>query len=60
MSGGRPVQLEGTDLPVWGMEIDPDEAKERFRASSAKDGGKVGSLTLHAHSAMLVTACIGL
>lgn len=40
------MQLEGTDLPVWGMEIDPDEAKERFRASSAKDGGKVGSMIL--------------
>ena len=41
------MQLEGTDLPVWGMEIDPDEAKERFRASSAKDGGKVGGTLNH-------------
>ena len=41
VSGGKPVQLEGTDLPIWGMEIDPEEAKEQFRAYSAKDGGKV-------------------
>ena len=40
MSGGKPVAVEGTDLPLWGMEIDPDEAKEEFRASLAVDGGE--------------------
>ena len=43
ISGGQPVQLEGTDLPVWGMEIDPDKAKQQFRSYSASDKGtKVG------------------
>ena len=43
ISGGQPVQLEGTDLPVWGMEIDPDKAKQQFRSYSASDkGSKVG------------------
>jgi len=39
ISGGQPVQLEGTDLPVWGMEIDPDKAKQQFRNYSATDKG---------------------
>ena len=39
ISGGQPVQLEGTDLPVWGMEIDPDKAKQQFRNYSASDKG---------------------
>ena len=43
IGGGQPVQLEGTDLPVWGMEIDPDKAKQQFRSYSASDkGSKVG------------------
>lgn len=33
------MQLEGTDLPVWGMEIDPDKAKQQFRNYSANDKG---------------------
>ena len=37
------MQLEGTDLPVWGMEIDPDKAKQQFRNYSQTDkGNKVG------------------
>eukprot|EP00898_Chlorokybus_atmophyticus_P003289 jgi/Chlat1/3961/Chrsp26S08870 len=31
VSGGKPVPLEGTDLPVWALEVDPDLAKEEFR-----------------------------
>lgn len=42
ISGGQPVQLEGTDLPVWGMEIDPDKAKQQFRNYSATDKGNKG------------------
>ena len=34
------MAVEGTDLPLWGMEIDPEEAKEEFRASLASDGGE--------------------
>lgn len=48
ISGGQPVQLEGTDLPVWGMEIDPDKAKQQFRSYSASDkGSKVRMLSCH-------------
>jgi hypothetical protein len=39
VSGGAPVAVEGTDLPLWGMEVDPEAAKEEFRASMAKDSG---------------------
>jgi len=38
------VQLEGTDLPVWGMEIDPDKAKQQFRNYSATDKGNKVSI----------------
>jgi len=41
VSGGEPVQLEGTDLPVWGMEIDADDARRTFQAVSPGEGGKV-------------------
>lgn len=34
--------VEGTEIPLWGMEVDPEKAQQDFRASSAKDGGKVG------------------
>lgn len=30
-TGGAPVMLEGTDLPVWAMEIDPQEAMAKLR-----------------------------
>ena len=33
--------VAGTDAPLWGMEIDPDESTKRFRASSAADQGQV-------------------
>lgn len=55
ISGGQPVQLEGTDLPVWGMEIDPDKAKQQFRSYSASDkGSKVGMIRAgtHTHSSL--------
>ena len=29
VSGGSPVPVEGTDLPIWGMEIDPEAAQVR-------------------------------
>ena len=46
ISGGQPVQLEGTDLPVWGMEIDPDKAKQQFRKYSATDKGNKVNICL--------------
>ncbi len=30
-----PILVEGTDLPLWGMEIDTEREKERFKAWSA-------------------------
>lgn len=27
VSGGSPVAVEGTELPIWGMEIDPAAAQ---------------------------------
>ena len=35
LSGGVPILVEGTDLPLWGMEIDPEREKARFKAWSA-------------------------
>eukprot|EP00210_Caulerpa_lentillifera_P002889 g2759.t1 len=43
LSGGKPVAVEGTDLPLWGMEIDSDEAKREFkRYISSKKGSRLG------------------
>lgn len=41
VSGGTPVPLEGTDLPLWGLEVDPEEATREFKAysSQANTGG---------------------
>lgn len=39
LKGGKPVAIEGTDLPIWGMEIDPDKATEEFKLY-AQTGGK--------------------
>lgn len=41
VSGGQPVPVEGTALPLWGLEIDPDRARDDFRAFNARDDGKV-------------------
>ena len=41
VSGGKPVPVEGTALPLWGLEIDPDRARDDFRAFNARDDGKV-------------------
>lgn len=36
VSGGEPVQIEGTTLPIWGMEIDADDARRTFQSASSK------------------------
>lgn len=38
MSGGKPVLLQGSDLPLWGMEVDPDAAKEEFKVYAGGAG----------------------
>lgn len=40
MSGGKPVRVEATDLPLWGMEIDVEDAKEELREATGKNDGK--------------------
>ncbi|KAL4528152.1 hypothetical protein Ndes2437B_g00259 [Nannochloris sp. 'desiccata'] len=38
ISGGAPVPIEGVDIPLWAMEIDPEAEKEKFRAYTAGPG----------------------
>ena len=33
VSGGKPVLVAGTDLPLWGMEIDAEEGRQEFMQS---------------------------
>ena len=47
------MPVEGTALPLWGLEIDPDRAKEDFRAFNARDDGKVTDVP-----AILIAACV--
>jgi arsenite-transporting ATPase len=39
LSGGNLVAVEGTDSPLFALEIDPEQAKAEFRSSSQKNGG---------------------
>ena len=40
VSGGRPVAVQGTELPLWGMEIDVAAAAEEIRGIGREaDGG---------------------
>ena len=41
VSGGRPVRLQGTDLPIWGMEIDVLEARGELAEFGSKDGNRL-------------------
>ena len=38
ISGGLPVPLAGTELPIWGMEVDPEQAREELRELARDDG----------------------
>lgn len=38
LPGGLPVPIEGTTLPLWGMEIDPDRATDEFKTFAATKG----------------------
>ena len=40
VSGGEPVAVDGTDGRLWGLELDPDLAKEELKAFATGDGGK--------------------
>ena len=38
VSGGAPVAVEGTDLPLWGMEVDVERARADIRVRPAQAG----------------------
>lgn len=40
ISGGQPRQIEGTDLDLWAMEIDVEEAKASFKSASESEEGQ--------------------
>jgi hypothetical protein len=37
VSGGKPVLLEGVDLPLWGLEVDVEEGKREFASFNASN-----------------------
>lgn len=39
LSGGKLVAVEGTDSPLFALEIDPEQARAEFRSSSQNNGG---------------------
>ena len=42
VSGGKPVRMQGTDLPIYGMEIDVAAAAEEIRSiGKESDGSQV-------------------
>lgn len=61
-----PVLVEGTALPLWGMEIDPEREKAKFKAWSAGVcavfwcravfGAVIGECAPRSASAVLATA----
>ena len=42
VGGGKPVRMQGTDLPIYGMEIDVAAAAEEIRSiGKESDGSQV-------------------
>jgi arsenite/tail-anchored protein-transporting ATPase len=39
VSGGAPVLIQGVDLPLWALEIDPEREKQKFMAYASSSGG---------------------
>ncbi|KAK4764715.1 hypothetical protein SAY86_025805 [Trapa natans] len=39
LTGGTLVRVEGPDYPLFALEINPEKAREEFRAASQKNGG---------------------
>jgi arsenite/tail-anchored protein-transporting ATPase len=39
VSGGAPVRVQGTEAPLWGMEIDPEKARQELRELAQGGGG---------------------
>ncbi|KAK4761242.1 hypothetical protein SAY87_006135 [Trapa incisa] len=39
LTGGTLVRVEGLDYPLFALEINPEKAREEFRAASQKNGG---------------------
>lgn len=59
VSGGKPVLLQGVDLPLWGLEVDVEEGKREFASfnSSNNTGGQVSRGWKGAAAAAAATAC---
>lgn len=39
VSGGVPVRVQGTEAPLWAMEIEPEKARQELRELAQGDGG---------------------
>lgn len=39
VSGGVPVRVEGTESPLWALEIEPAKARQELRELAQGDGG---------------------
>ena len=55
VSGGEPVQIEGTTLPIWGMEIDADDAKRTFQSASTSESKGVRHVHVQVYSRVTST-----
>lgn len=70
VSGGLPVRLQGTEAPLWGMQIDPERARAELRELARGDGGDkamdmlrsvgLGSLAEQLQVRLLRALCAGL
>lgn len=40
VTGGTPVFVEGTEMPLCALEIDPEKARDELRTFASGDGGK--------------------
>lgn len=40
VGGGKPVRVSGTDLPLYGMQMDPEAARDEFRRLAAENDGQ--------------------
>ena len=65
VSGGKPVAVQGTDSPLFGLEVNPEDAQAELRAFATSDGGKksmgefLGGLGLGAFTEQLADLRLG-
>lgn len=39
VSGGKPVRVQGTEAPLWALEIEPEQARQELRELAQGEGG---------------------